>query len=65
MFRGRGFQYSTVRVQTNVSLKTPKQMPVLLRGRKERLLPAIYPSIVLALGVAAAGIAVIALGMLG
>ncbi len=65
MFRGRGFQYSTVRVQADVSLKPSKQIPVLLRGRKQRLLAAMYPSLVLAIGVAAAGIAVMTLGMLG
>lgn len=64
MFRGRSFQYSAVRVQAEVSSKPSKRAPLLLRGRKQRL-AAIYPSVVLAIGAAAASIAVIGLGMLG
>lgn len=65
MFRGRNFQYSTVRLQTNASLKTPEQGPLLLRSKQQRLFAATYPSLVLAIGVAAAAIAVMILGMLG
>jgi hypothetical protein len=61
MFRGQGFQYSAVRVQSNA--KSSKRDAILLRRRK--LFPKIYPSLVLAIGVAVAGIAAILLGMLG
>lgn len=63
MFRGHGFQYSTVGVQSNV--KPTKPDAILLRRRQQKLFPAISTSLVLAIGVAIAGIGVMAIGILG
>jgi hypothetical protein len=63
MFRGQGFQYSTVKVQSNT--KPAKPDAIVLRRRTPKLFPTISPSLVLVIGVAVAGIAVRALGLLG
>lgn len=62
MFRGQGFQYSTVRVQ---STRPVKPHAILLRRRRQKLVPAISPSLVLVIGVAIAGVMAIFLGMSG
>lgn len=63
MFRGQGFQYSTVRVQLDASRK-PKDA-ILLRRRKQKAFPTISPSLVLVIGATVAGIAVMTIGLLG
>jgi len=63
MFRDQGFQYSTVRIQSDASRK-PKDA-ILLRRRKQRVFPAISPGLVLVIGVTVAGIAVMTIGLLG
>ena len=63
MFRGQGFQYSTVGVQSTT--RPVKPHAILLRRRRQKLVPAISPSLVLVIGVAIAGVMAIFLGMSG
>lgn len=62
MFRGHGFYHSNVRVQQNTVAQNARRKAILLRPRRQKFIPELYPSLFLAIGVAIAGMAAIALG---
>ena len=62
MFRGHGFYHSHVRVQHNPGVQNAPRKASLLRRRRQKFIPELYPGLFLGSGVAIAGMAASALG---